>query len=1297
MSPFSTLQKTALLAFALAVLAIPVKANELWVAPAKTPADKLIADFAVAQKKAYFGFGVPDNFTGFTPTNGGSVTTTTTAAVTATPTTTSAATPAPGFDIAKLERQVHFSYRSRTAGGFTGGDSTYSVEVDERGGFVFQPMEQKPATRAPQVVKAAPASFTTVTIGGALDPSKVWLLSDGGVSIKRDLAVESLHNSEDGVEQSWTFAERPAGGEDLVIHVAVSGQEYVNATATGLHFVDRRTGLGLRYGLGTWVDAGGTRTNVTPKFEAGQIVLRVPAALAQHSSFPAVLDPVISTEFGIDAPVIQPVDAFILDSPSMGFDGTNYLVTWADFRDNLHGGIWAAHVSPSGAILDPTGIALAHDAFASFGPARVACDGTNCLVVFISDTENFVQEIHGQLVSKVGAGNYPLNGNTADNPIVISETGIGGTFNPGVGFNGTQYLVAWSQRNTNSVRGALVTTAGTVVGGPATVTSGIPIAATGENPQIASDGTNFLVAYAHQLGGGIFATLVNNSGAVVAGPATVNAGTSSDVAVAWNGARYIMTWSDNRAAGNVDIWARAATAALSLDPQFQVTSNLSNQTSSAIACHGSTCLVSWIDWRNLPSGIQYDVFAHELSGSALSGPELALTTGLPANLDTPGVASDGTNFAVSYTNGSGSQGQMYILGVGGVAPFAAEALTKSGNNQEAPASAYDGTRWLVVWEDNKNAGANANNISGALINADGTVFTGPFPISTLDGQNVAPSVAFNGTNYLVAWNDVAKSMVVGASVDTAGSVSHPDTILAAPANQFAPSSPNVASDGKLGAPGNFLVTWQLGSSDVFPSSIRAQRFDGNLGAIGSVIGVYDSAQGVDGMAPKAAYDGAAGEAGNYLVTFVDVPSTIDLLAQRVKAADGSLQGSVITVSSTASVPEVEQQASSITFDGTDFVVAWRDSRNFPVTLTGEIYAAIVSSITGVVSHETAIATGGDKNLPTVMFDGVNNLFVWTDNHADDLTLARYDNALVPMGAPLSVSPGGSFAGVSLVTNGSGGTLIAYSQFELDAALGNSFRVRGRFFTNDPPTPVDSTPPTITPTVTGTLGLNGWYTSNVGLTWTVSEPESPASLVKTGCVDQSITTDQPATSYSCSASSLGGTAGPVTVTIKRDTTKPTLSFSGNAGSYTVAQIVSIGCTASDNLSGVAPGCSGVSAPAYTFPLGANTVRSSATDNAGNTGTSTTSFTVVVSSQSLATLTLRFVQGSAKYQALSPAAKRVVDATVSVASAFLTNIGPKTHPAAKAKFIEAYKDATQALARAGWLTQAQATTLATLADA
>src|SRR5215212_3203321 len=93
---------------------------------------------------------------------------------------------------------------------------------------------------------------------------------------------------------------------------------------------------------------------------------------------------------------------------------------------------------------------------------------------------------------------------------------------------------------------------------------------------------------------------------------------------------------------------------------------------------------------------------------------------------------------------------------------------------------------------------------------------------------------------------------------------------------------------------------------------------------------------------------------------------------------------------------------------------------------------------------------------------------------------------------------------------------------------------------------DTTPPVITKDVTPASpdGLNGWYISDVSLTWTVVENESPASLVKTGCENQNITSDQQETTYSCSATSDGGSAGPVDVKIKRDATKPTnVQFSG----------------------------------------------------------------------------------------------------------------------------------------------------------
>lgn len=83
--------------------------------------------------------------------------------------------------------------------------------------------------------------------------------------------------------------------------------------------------------------------------------------------------------------------------------------------------------------------------------------------------------------------------------------------------------------------------------------------------------------------------------------------------------------------------------------------------------------------------------------------------------------------------------------------------------------------------------------------------------------------------------------------------------------------------------------------------------------------------------------------------------------------------------------------------------------------------------------------------------------------------------------------------------------------------------------------IDATPPVITPTLTGTLGDNGFYTSNVSLSWSVEEAETDITA-QSDCLPTLITTDSPGLQLSCSATSLGGTDQQI-VTIKRDTQPP----------------------------------------------------------------------------------------------------------------------------------------------------------------
>jgi hypothetical protein len=160
------------------------------------------------------------------------------------------------------------------------------------------------------------------------------------------------------------------------------------------------------------------------------------------------------------------------------------------------------------------------------------------------------------------------------------------------------------------------------------------------------------------------------------------------------------------------------------------------------------------------------------------------------------------------------------------------------------------------------------------------------------------------------------------------------------------------------------------------------------------------------------------------------------------------------------------------------------------------------------------------------------------------------------------------------------------------------------------TPPDTTPPVIAPSVSPAVpdGTNGWYRSDVSLHFQVDEPESPASLSSTGCGDVSITADQPATTYSCTATSAGGTSGPVDVTIKRDATVPMVSWSSTIAdgqSFVFGSVpAEPTCAAVDALSGPHD----CTVQGYSTAVGTHTLVATATDQAGNMASASITYAV-----------------------------------------------------------------------------------------
>ncbi len=147
--------------------------------------------------------------------------------------------------------------------------------------------------------------------------------------------------------------------------------------------------------------------------------------------------------------------------------------------------------------------------------------------------------------------------------------------------------------------------------------------------------------------------------------------------------------------------------------------------------------------------------------------------------------------------------------------------------------------------------------------------------------------------------------------------------------------------------------------------------------------------------------------------------------------------------------------------------------------------------------------------------------------------------------------------------------------------------------------------------TGPDGNNGWYKTAPTIHWTCTATTSPVASCP---LDQVVTTEGTAVTVSGTARDQAGntTTAQSSPALKIDHTPPVISYSGNQGTYTFGQTVSIGCSATDAVSGIASvsNCDPINAQAFTFGYGITfSQTATATDNAGNTATASTSFTVL----------------------------------------------------------------------------------------
>lgn len=140
------------------------------------------------------------------------------------------------------------------------------------------------------------------------------------------------------------------------------------------------------------------------------------------------------------------------------------------------------------------------------------------------------------------------------------------------------------------------------------------------------------------------------------------------------------------------------------------------------------------------------------------------------------------------------------------------------------------------------------------------------------------------------------------------------------------------------------------------------------------------------------------------------------------------------------------------------------------------------------------------------------------------------------------------------------------------------------------------PPAVEAVIDGTQGTNGWYTTEVALQWTVTDEETP-EITAEGCEPATVSEDTDGQTFSCTATSEGGSTTTI-ATIAKDATAPgevSVTAEPSATNGWHAAPFTATWTGSDAISGIAE-CTSTD---YAGPDAVDaTLIGTCTDHAGN---------------------------------------------------------------------------------------------------
>ena len=218
----------------------------------------------------------------------------------------------------------------------------------------------------------------------------------------------------------------------------------------------------------------------------------------------------------------------------------------------------------------------------------------------------------------------------------------------------------------------------------------------------------------------------------------------------------LVVWTDTRR-GQSDIYGtRLAVNGTVLDPGgIPLVVDPGNQTVVSVGWTGSWFLLFYQD------GTTYKAVRVGENGSRLDTTPTVVTGFAPWELLSSQLPFGGGVFLVTTSSHADSNGVYRDTYVHRLSPTGAALdagpidLQHAANFQSKGVAAWDGTEFMVAWGDNsQESSGDTSNIRAARVKPDGTdLDPGGFSVSSASGGQWEPSIAWNGSSFLVTWED----------------------------------------------------------------------------------------------------------------------------------------------------------------------------------------------------------------------------------------------------------------------------------------------------------------------------------------------------------------------------------------------------------------------------------------------------------------------------------------------------------------------------------------------------------------